>query len=254
MSKNNLNLELLNLGKTEYRLYIELAEQGKGTAQQLSKRTKIKRTTVYSSLSSLAQKNLVTSEKRNSTTYYYANKPENILKNLDQEKQVLNNKNIAMKEFIAQVAPFFSNKSTRAPKVKFVEGFSEVNDFLYEYSDIWMNSVLNFDNIWWGYQDNTFVDQYKDWLWFYWNKKPNEQKIQLLSNISKTELELKGKVKSREIRTIGDEIIFTSTIWICGEYVVMISSKSNPHYAFQIRDKSFSENLRNLFRLLWAKS
>ena len=250
----SLNFDLLNLNKTELSVYLDLAETGRGTAQQVSSRSGVKRTTVYSSLTSLAQKGLVTSEKKKSTTFYFANKPDNIFNEIEKEKHQLNQKMKVATEFVKHLSPIFDSRSLNVPKIQFVEGKEEVNEFLFDHNQIWTESVAKYDNSWWGYQDNSFVENYQNWLNTSWQQKPKSQKIQLLSNTSPTEEKLRGKVIGREIRTITNRFNFTSTIWICGDYLVMIACRDKPHYAFQIKDRTFCNNLRMLFQLLWESA
>jgi sugar-specific transcriptional regulator TrmB len=248
------NFELLNLSKTELAVYLDLAETGRGTAYQVSMRTGIKRTTVYSALSSLIQKSLITSEKKKTTTFYFANKPENIFLDLEKEKLLLNRKTQIAKDFVKHLSPIFDNRSLNIPKMQFVEGKENVTQFLYDHTDTWIDSVIKYDNTWWGYQDSSFVDCYQEWLKDAWDRKPKSQQIKLLSNSTPTEKTLKGKVKGREIRTISDKFNFTSTIWINGDHIVMIACRDLPHYAFQIKDRTFCANLRMIFQLLWESA
>ena len=58
-------------------------------------------------------------------------------------------------------------------------------------------------------------------------------------------------MRGRKIKALKGKLDFTSTIWVCGDYIIMIVARDNPHYAFQIYDKVFSANLRMLFKVFW---
>ncbi len=251
MQITNENLELLGLNKTEFLIYTSLSEMGKAGAHLLSKRTAKKRTTVYSCLDSLINKGLVTVEKGKSSSIFSANRPESILNEIEKEKSILSKKELIANDFIKQISALFDTQSRNIPKIKYVEGIEGVNNFLTTNLPLWSDSISEYDNVWWGYQDHTFVEEYFDWLDRYWKNKSDSVRIQLLSNESKTEKVLKSKVKGRKIKTLKGKLDFTSTIWVCGDYIILIVARDNPHYAFQIYDKVFSANLRMLFQVFW---
>ncbi len=41
-------------------------------------------------------------------------------------------------------------------------------------------------------------------------------------------------------------------LWINGEYVVVIVTRTHPHYLFEIHDKLLAGNLREVFGRLWG--
>lgn len=251
MQISNENLELLGLNSTEFVIYSSLSEMGKAGAHLLSKRTGKKRTTVYSCLDSLINKGLVTVEKGKTSSIFSANRPESILKELEKEKDLLKKKEVVASEFVKQISALFETQSKNIPKIKYVEGREGVSNFLTSNLPLWSDSIADYDNIWWGYQDPTFVEEYRGWLDHYWNNKSDSVKILLLSNESQTEVSLEGKVRGRKIKALKGKLDFTSTIWVCGDYIIMIVARDNPHYAFQIYDKVFSANLRMLFKVFW---
>ncbi len=246
------NLEILGLNSTEYVIYSSLSEMGKAGAHLISKRTGKKRTTVYSCLDSLINKGLVTVEKGKASSVFSANRPESILKEIEKEKILLKTKEVVATDFIKQISALFETQSKNIPKIKYVEGREGVNSFLTSNLLLWSESIAEYDNIWWGYQDPTFVEEYREWLDSYWINKSDSVKILLFSNESLTEDSLLGKVSGRKIKALKGNLDFTSTIWVCGDYIIMIVARDSPHYAFQIYDKVFSANLRMLFQVFWG--
>ncbi len=246
------NLELLGLNSTEFVIYSSLSEMGKAGAHLLSKRTGKKRTTVYSCLDSLINKGLVTVEKGKISSIFSANRPESILNEIEKEKTLLKKKEVVANDFIKQISALFETQSQNVPKIKYVEGRDGVRSFLTSNLSLWSDSLAEYDNVWWGYQDHTFVEEYRTWLDAYWNNKSDSVRILLLSNESLTEDSLEGKVRGRKIKALEGKLDFTSTIWVCGDYIIMIVARDSPHYAFQIYDKVFSANLRMLFKVFWG--
>lgn len=241
----------LGFSANETRLYLLLAEMGKSTAQLLAKRAKVPRTTTYSVLQSLIDKGLVSEEQKQGTTFFIANQPASLLRLVQREQESLKQKERAAKELIEQVKPFFRSKFFSLPRIQFFEGSSAVENMLFDYTEEWRQGIMREDNIWWGYQDHTFVESYRPWLEHYWSLKTEREQVRLLSNQARVEDELRGKIVGREIRAVPPEFDFSSSIWVCGDYIVLLVSRHDPHYAFQLRDAVFSSNLRLIFRLLW---
>lgn len=247
------DLDLLGLNKTEFQVYSSLCEMGKAGAHFLAKRTGKKRTTVYSSLDSLMNKGLVSIEKGKSASIYSANRPESILREIEASKVVIKKKETVAREFITLISSLLETQNKNIPKIKYVEGKEGVMNFLDAGTPLWRHSVSEYDHTWWGYQDSIFVEEYRDWLNSYWQVKSSKERICLFSNYSEVEKQLKNKVSGREIRLLRDDVNFTSTIWVCGDYIIMIVARDKPHYAFQLYDKVFSLNLRLLFKALWGR-
>lgn len=226
---------------------------GKAGAHLISKRTNKKRTTVYSGLDSLINKGLVSVEKGKNSSVFSANNPESILLEIENEKNHLRKKEAVAQEFIRNISALIRDQQKNIPKIKYVEGLEGVKQFLHQSTPLWTDSISQYDNIWWGYQDHAFVDSYRTWLDEYWDSKPDRVKIHLFSNQSEIETSLDGKIRGRRIKTIAAHIQFTSTIWICGDYIIMIVARYRPHYAVQVYDAAFSANLRSLFQVFWDR-
>ena len=125
---------------------------------------------------------------------------------------------------------------------------------LFSHYSIWRREIAVLDNTWWGYQDDEFVSHYRKWLDRIWETTGPDEQVRLFSNNVPLENELRGKVPGRNIRIMPKSGLFSTTIWVLGPYVVMISARTRPHYAFQLRDRLFASNLRTVFELLWGFS
>jgi len=246
-------LRTIGFHEGEVKVYLALAELGKSTASLLAKRIDIPRTTAYSILDKLSLRGVVSEEHKGATTFFAANPPKALLRVIQDEKEKLLEKENITRQLVSLIEPYFKSKNFSVPKLQFFEGKEGVNSLLYEYAPIWKGEVLKHDGVWWGYQDHTFVESYRKWLEYYWEelKEPGE-KIQLFSNIAEVEVKLKGEVSGREIRPLPKGTDFASTVWVLGEYIVLIMSRQKPHYAYQLRDPIFSQNLRSIFQMLWG--
>lgn len=248
----------LGFNSNEIKIYLGLAEVGRAPAQALARRIKLPRTTVYSVLDNLVQRGLVSTDRKGAATFYAVNKPSALLRLLDRERQTLTEKERALKELVSVIEPYFRSQHFSIPKLKFFDGNENVKAMLYDFHRVWSESMKLRDatpsqltN--WGYQDHTFVLHYRQWLEDSWKLRPPPDTICLISNDAHVEDELKGKVPGREIKRVPAQYDFSSTIWVWGDYIILIMTRQEPHYAFQLHDAVFAANLRLVFMLLWEK-
>ena len=244
--------EKLGFTNNEALVYLALAQLGKSTASIISKRNSIPRTTAYSVLDSLAKKGLVSVEHKKGSTFYTVNRASALLRSVEKEKQEVAERELVATELVKLVEPYFKGTNFSIPKLQFYEGRNSVEALLYDRSVDFRESARKYDFSWWGYQDHTFVEHYLEWLQYYWREvKVPEEEVKLLSNEVVIEKGLRGKVPGREIRSISSAYNFSSTIWIVGDFIVLVMTQQEPHYAFIMNDAVFSANLRLVFRLLW---
>lgn len=236
----------------EEKVYLSLAELGKATAGVLSKKTNIPRATVYSVLESLSTKGVISQEQTRGTTLYVAGGPSVFLRLIETEREKLQEREKMAQELAEFLEPYFKGTQYSIPKLQFFEGRQNIENMLYDYLPIWRESYTKMkDFTLWGYQDHTFVEQYRKWHEFLWRTKNEKEKICLFSNPSDIEKELDHKIPNREVRPLPQGVQFSSSIWIYGEYIVMAITRQKPHYAFQLKDTVFASNLRTIFQLLW---
>lgn len=233
------------------KVYVSLAELGKAPAQVLSQKIGIPRTTIYSVLEMLIAKGLVSEDVEKERKYFIANGPTSLERLIKSEEDELNEKKKITKELIEAVGPYFKSENFSIPRLQFFEGRKNVEQMLYKFTDTWNQSCMDSDKVWWGYQDPTVLENYTEWLYDAWKRSPKEVEIRLLSHPHSIEKKLKNKPKQREIRPLPSGIEFNSTIWVCGDYIIMVMTKQNPHFAFQIKDPLFAANHRTIFELLW---
>lgn len=250
MNTENL-FTALGFSSNERDLYLSLAEVGKTTAQNLAKKVGVPRTTAYSVLHSLVSKGLILAEQKRGTTFFAPSNPDAVLRMVEVAKTELGKREEVAKELVQAIAPYFKNKNYSVPKIRFFEGRASVETLLYDQYLSWQASMAKYDSTWWGYQDHSFVEQYMDWLRWHWERRLPDERIQLLSNKAPIEKRLRGKIERRAIRPIPAKFQFSATIWVNGDYIIMIMTGTKPHYAFELHDAVFALNLRNVFQFLW---
>ena len=245
-------LEKFGFNEKQQRVYIALAEAGKITATELSKRTNVPRATLYAILDSLIDRGVVSREQARGSALFVVNNPEAFLRLVELEKSALSEKDQAAKDIIDMVSPFLSSGHYSLPKVQVFEGKKNIESMLYDYLPLWRRSyaeVANYTQ--WGFQDPVFVESYLRWHQHLWNTMIPEEKIRLFSNQANVEKELQHRIQRREVRPLPEGVQFRSSIWIYGDYIIMGITRNKPHYAVQMKDEILASNLRTIFQLLW---
>ncbi len=106
--------------------------------------------------------------------------------------------------------------------------------------------------MWWGFQDHTLVEQYKEWIDWFWQRAPKNLHLRLLTNMSPIETEMATRSYTRRnMRFWKQGDMFTGTTWVTGDYMIMIVTNKHPHYLVEIHDAVFAQNMRALFQGIW---
>ncbi|MCB9030129.1 MAG: helix-turn-helix domain-containing protein [Deltaproteobacteria bacterium] len=235
------------------KVYLALADLGKATASLLSKRLSVPRTTVYSVLENLIAKGVISIEHKGNTTFYKANTPNSLLGIVQKEKEQVKAKEATANELVKLITPFFKSKNFSIPRLQLFEGKQNVNNMLFEHTDVWRNEIYALDYIWWGYQDHTFVEHYIEWLEMVWESADEKERVKIFSNQAPIEQTAQSMFpERREVRFLPEAYHFNSSIWVLGSHIVLLMTSQKPHYAYQFKDPVFAGNLRTLFKLLWT--
>lgn len=242
------------LGDKEITAYTALVQRGKGTATELSRITNINRTTIYSVCRELADKGFVYEDSTTTPSSFVPLPPQDLKTLISREEQHLQHRRNLVDRLIPELFSISKGTIYSPPKIQF-KSEDDFEEYLYQQSPIWTESILKADGIWWGFQDTSFVeyyDKYIDWHW----EQPNTEKLSL--KIITTTLDVEKKVNAKErwpeqrqIKIWPKAIDFTATTWVLGDYVVMAFTDSKPHYLIEIYDKNIAQNHRALFEGIW---
>lgn len=248
-------LEELGFSKKEADIYVTVLQHGKISVTEVANITKINRTTVYSLVKNLLKRKLIREDTTSKKTYLLARPPEDLHGLLEKEKETIHKKEHTINKAISELQSLAKNVRYSVPKIVFIDE-DEIDGFLHKESKKWVESIRQTDGIWWGFQDHTFVEKYESWINWYWNHPSFKQVLlRLLTNESKIEQKMKKQeYANRQMKIWKQDDAFSATVWVNGEYLVMIVTKTRPHYLVEIHDSMLSANMRTLFRELWEKS
>ena len=230
----------------ESKIYITILEYGQALVSMISRKTGIKRTTLYGVLEELKTQGIVYEIVKNNIKYFSVISPDILFKQLEK-------KYISFRESLPNLMTLMGKFGDR-PRVTFYEGKEQVEKMLYEHNDTRVTSMEDYDHIRRWYQDHHFVESYINRLRRYRTKMGSQEKIKLFTNKSAIEEKLAGsaqKVRNRIIRFLPKWFSFDSTLRVCGDYIIMIVLKDNKHYAYEIQDAVLWNNIRKIFQMLW---
>ena len=187
------------------------------------------------------------------TKYLVARPPKDLSALVQKDKKQIAEKEKLIEKAIAELHSFTKDTKYSIPKIVFI-GDDDLENYLYKQSPVWNESILKKDNTatWWGFQDRNFVAHYEPWIDWYWESCPSSKKIslKLLSNESAEEIKSK-KFERRKIKFFEASENFTGTLWINGDYLVMVVTGKRPHYLVEIHDETLAHNLREVFKGMW---
>ena len=243
-------LKQLGFGDKEISIYLTLLQHGKLTPASLAKIVNLNRTTVYSIAKELAAKGVIAEDLGGASMFLVAKPPQDLSLLAQKEEKQLEEKKAIIKNAVEELQGLAKPTQYTVPKIIYVAQ-DQVNEHLYSQTPAWDKSILEYDGIWWGFQDHTFVQNYEKWIDWYWEKGSNPKtKLKLLSNETAEKIK-KKKFERRQIRFWEQSHGFQATTWILGDYVVMIVTNQKPHYLVEIHDKILAHDMREVFKGIW---
>lgn len=252
----NDDLAKLGFSEKESTLYLALAETGKTTATSLARKTKLSRSSVYFVLEALKGRGLISAETKNKTTLFTAQHPSALGDVIRRERDELAEKLGFAERLAKDLLPYFRSKQFHVPKLQFFEGRHAVRETLSAHEDRWHTSMTERDSTWWGFEDGSLWEQYKPWFEHLWRKfrtlREERLNVRVFTNVPISEF-LESKFPRTKLRPLPTGYKFSTTLWLMGDYVVLISTREKPHYVYQLEDPALAENLRVIFRLLWRE-
>lgn len=245
------NLKTLGFGKGEIDVYMALLRRKKATPASLAKETGINRTTVYSLAKTLIDKGVVSEDLAGSSKYLVAEPVERLAGILEREKSDLRRKEKTTEDLMEELRGIAAGTQYSVPRIRFVEERS-ILDHLYKNCGKWDESMLRACTEGWGFLDHTFNLKYGEWFDWYWKQASPDVRVHSYTNAVPSEEErMQDAEKRREIRIWDQETEFTATVWVKGEYLIMVVTNEHPHYLVEIHDSVLSHNMREYFKNTW---
>lgn len=245
-------LASLGLSPNEVRVYNSVLKLGEVTPAALAKATGIKRTTAYSIARGLAEKGLLVEDTTRRPRTFTGATPSQVRDLLRVDKKRIEERGELLKTLADELQNRASKSTYSVPTVRFIEE-GKIDDFMRHQTTLWDKSIAETgETTWWGFQDHTFVEEYSDWILWYWNRFPEGVDLKLLSNRAEVEVKFAPKIgERRQIKFWGEATNFHSTTWAIGDYLVLINTRVHPFYLVEIHDKLLAHDQREVYRNLW---
>lgn len=242
-------LEKIGLNKGEIAVYLSIIENKNIGPAELSKQTKIKRTTVYSVVKALMSRGLVVEDLGSGKKHFVPASAGELGQILKKEEVDFKNKEKLIKKIIEELENSSIGKQYNPPKIRFIEE-ENISSYMHSRNAEWDRSLLKYDKCWWGFQDHTFVENYKRWIDSFWKQASRDTNLNLLTNESEIEKEMFGKYPNRKMK-YWKKSNFTATTWVVGDYLIIIETNKHPFYLLEINDPVLTHNMRELFKNIW---
>lgn len=251
----------LGLDASEFRVYLALIEAGRTSASRLAKKTGIARTSVYSVLDRLQEKGLAVLEHGRGVQSYIAASPHTLVSIAEEQLREAEDKLSKAKQLSKLLESSRWRNAITSSKILIFEGKTSIRSMLDEWGERWRDSVVQSGRYFCGFQDESFLKYYGDTTTRYWknvqkkrdenqhNLKLFQEQGEISDRIEKTVAGIAGK--RRQLRPLPGINRFSATLWIAGEYIVVLKTQDHPHYAIQIRDSVLAENVFAVFDKLW---
>lgn len=246
-------LEQLSLSPRAARIYIGLLQLGRGTASQVAAHAKIPRSSLYPFLKELVECGLVTKKIIPEGPVYTPSSPDYLGQLIENQRKSLTNKERILSELIKVLTPLLSNKRYSIPQLEIVEGKKEVEALLYRSRPRWIERYKQLgETTMWGYQDHSFVSEYRAWHEDAWKKREPWEHIALFSTKDGVAQQKRERIERRELKLLPYKKEFPCSIWIHADHILFAMTRSSPHYAVLLVDVVIAEALRALFQMLWV--
>jgi sugar-specific transcriptional regulator TrmB len=246
-------LKQLGFNDKEIAVYLDILKKGKARAAQIARDTDINRTTVYATADTLVDKGVIKEDLAGKSKYYVAGDPSDLTNLIERKRRKLNEKEATVEDVKEELETIQKSDAFSVPKLEFIEE-GEIKDFLFEISPTWNESMLATDQTIWGFQDHSLVDDYGDWIEWYWENKPEEIVQKMYTNAAPAEEELEAeRFRDRGVRFWEGETDFTASVWVAGDYLLLMKSDRRPHYLVHMHDPVLAHNLREYFKQTWKQ-
>lgn len=250
-------LKKLGLNEKEVKIYLTLLKSGKTKPSALAKMTKLNRATLYNVAKSLLAKGIIAEDISGKILHFSPLPPDKLGMILEQSKQELREKEILVKNAVRELRLITAEQNYPVPKIRFIEE-DNLEKYLFSNTEKWQNAVIDSDGVWWGYQDQSFAENFEKWIDYSWKTKLSRHphyNPQFFSNETPIEKKL-GRKYSKDKRWVKylSDTNFTANTWVCGNYLVLIMTHQHPFYLIEIYDQLIAHNTKEIFAKLWQKS
>lgn len=245
MSLEN-DLKKIGLEEKEAKVYLAVLEFGPCNIQNLTKKSGIKRSTVYEMLKNLKNQGLISETTMGKRKLILAADPTNLKRNIKAKEQLLNS--------ILPDLMSINNANPIKPKIIFYEGVEGHKEIYKETlmaknkTAYWISpKTVQMETIGEDFLDWYIVERQKKNIWIKLIQKTAEDTPYKYIDPKKHEREL------RDVRSAPSEINLPNTIIIYDSKVAIMSSRKEG-FGFVIESNDYAQTMKTFYELLWKVS
>lgn len=237
------SLEYLGFSQKEAKIYLALLELGEASVIGISKKTGIKRTTIYNLLPDMLKNGIVTAAARNQRKIYFVEDPRSLKTDLAEKAKIIDS---VLPELAA-----IQNIIPYKPRITFYEGVGGMKDLYQDTLDSSKSgdTILSFTGLYDFYQ--YMPKEYSD---YYIAERANRKiKIRIIAPKSSVADEWSGTETQdlRNIRIINNkDFHFNADMEIYANKIALISYREN-FLGVIIESKEINQMMRFAFELMW---
>ncbi|MFH1030557.1 MAG: helix-turn-helix domain-containing protein [bacterium] len=238
------NLENIGLTEKEAKVYLAALELGPASIQALTKKSAIKRSTVYEMIKNLKKAGLMSETIKGKRRLFIAAEPETLKRIIKQKEKMLS-------EIMPELKSI-SNIGFTKPKVMYYEGREGIREIFWDTIKIktgmayWISIIDELTAL----VGEDFVYKYieekaKRGLWIksilITSKQPSNYKYLDPLTYERT---------LRKVRFTPKELDFSNTIAIYGNRVAIISTRKEG-FGFVVESEDYAKSMKVFYDLLW---
>lgn len=233
-------IQSLNLTPSQAKVYLAALELGQASMQDLSRKSEVKRTTIYKFIDDLKDRNLITEIKRKTRKFYSAVPPEQLVELQKNRLQELN-------DLLPQLKAI-ENSSVTKPRVLFYEGIDAVKEL---YSDTLKERK---PIVGWSDLSKTrnalgkFIDEYPDER----ARRNITLKWIIPDSVDAREFTRRDYGLLRETKFLPNAN-FKIDVNIYGDKVSLVNAHSTNPFAVLIQNQDVADTLKEAWQQLWNR-
>ncbi len=231
-------LKKFGMNEKERRIYVSTLELGSASANRISQKSRLNRSTTYDILKAFIDKGFASKVEKEGISHFEVISPKLLIKKLEEKQQ-------ALKEVMPQFEVLMQN-TIEKPEVKVFEGkegFRTIlDDVLESRKPI---SVISTSKVF-----EVMVYEFPHYITERKRRRISARVIQEKSPQT-TGLKKKDEQEMRETRAIKN-IISESMIWVYDDKLAIVKLVQKELISVMIKDKTISRDYKKIFDFIWA--
>lgn len=233
-------LEHLGLNEKEARVYLGLLQIGQSSVLALSRRTGLKRPTIYLVLDDLIRKGFAATVLREKKKLYIALPPERLQENLERKRE-------SLQQLLPQLTALWAQKTAK-PVVQLFEGLDAINNL---YREIFTSGTEDIETFYAFDPIKKFQESYEPFIrLFKKNPRIRSRELVYAKNPKEVQLPESEKLSNRHIRFVTEHRAFSTDNIFWLDKAAIISPEKE--FAVVVQSKDVVDSFRSLFDLAWV--